>query len=246
MPTKAMLLAAGKGERLRPLTEIVPKCMIPVDGKPLLEHTVERLAEYGVSELVINLHYLPDVLVDYFKDGSRWGVSITYSPEKELLGTAGSVRKMADFFDGPFFVWYGDNLSTCRLESLWQQHRAKGGLATIALHEREDPTQSGIVGLDENGRLTRFLEKPRAREVFSHWVNAGLMVLEPQVLELIPPNTFSDFGRDLFPKMLEQELPLYGYKMTAAEGLWWIDTPEDLERVQRAFAGAAASKGSAS
>lgn len=231
-----MLLAAGKGTRLHPLTDTVPKCMVPIGGKPLLEHNIEWLKRYGVTDLVINLHHLAESLMEHFGDGNRWGVRITYSPEKELLGTAGSVRRMRDHFGDSFFVWYGDNLSTCRLDKLWQRHREKNGLATLALFEREDATQSGIVGLDDDDRITRFLEKPRPEQIFSRRVNAGVMALEPQVLEWIPADGASDFGRDIFPALLSQGLPLYGYRMSADEGLWWIDTPEDLERAQAALA----------
>ena len=237
LPKKAILLAAGQGVRLRPLTQTVPKCMVPVAGKPLLEHNVEWLKKYGVTDLVINLHYLPESVVSYFGDGGRWGVRITYSREAELLGTAGAVKKVRDIFDGPFFVWYGDNLSTCRLDRLWAMHTARGGVATIALHEREDPTQSGIVGMDEDDRITRFLEKPRPDQIFSHWVSAGIIALDPRVLDSIPGHGASDFGRDVFPRLLEEGAAIYGYKMSAEEGLWWVDTAGDLERVQAEMAG---------
>jgi len=226
-----MILAAGQGTRLRPLTERVPKCMVPVGGKPVLEHAIEWLRRYGVTDLIVNLHHLPDAVVNYFRDGSRWGVKITYSVEKEPLGTAGGVKNVEWFFDGPFFVWYGDNLSTCDLACLYAFHQAKGGIATIALHYREDPTASGIVGLDENERIIRFLEKPRPDEIFSHWVSAGIFVLEPAVLQAIPAEGTPDFGRDVFPALVAQGAPLYGYRMSQDEGLWWIDTLEDLRRL---------------
>jgi len=227
-----MILAAGQGTRLRPLTESIPKCMMPIGGKPLLEHTILWLRKYGVTDLMINLHYLPQVVKDYFGDGQRCGVRVTYSVEKEALGTAGGVKNVAWFFDGPFFVWYGDNLSTCRLDRLWEFHRAKGGIVTIALHYREDPTQSGIVGLDENDRIVRFLEKPTPDQVFSHWVSAGIFVLEPAVLQAIPAEGTPDFGRDVFPGLLADGQSLYGYRMSQDEGLWWIDTLDDLQSVQ--------------
>lgn len=237
VPTKAMLLAAGRGSRLRPLTESVPKCMVPLANKPILEYNIEWLRRHGVVDLIINLFHLPDVVMDYFGDGSRWGVHITYSLESELLGSAGGVRNVADFFDGPFFVWYGDNLSTCDLCRLYGFHRAKGGVATIALCHREDPTASGIVGLGGQGRITRFLEKPRPDQVFSHWVNAGIFVLEPQVLEAIPPDGAPDFGQDVFPGLLMEGERLYGYRMSEEEGLWWIDTPDDLDRLRLMWEG---------
>lgn len=231
-PTKAMLLAAGQGTRLRPLTERIPKCMVPIGGKPILEHTLEWLRHYGITEIIINLYHLPEVIRAYFGDGQKWGVNIAYSPEDRPLGTAGGVRNAAWFFGGPFFVWYGDNLSVCRLDRLWEFHKVKGGIATIALHHRDDPTQSGIVGLDETDRITRFLEKPRPDQVFSYWVSAGIFVLEPQVLDAIPAEGTPDFGRDVFPALLDTDQPLYGYRMSPDEGLWWVDTPEDLRWVE--------------
>jgi mannose-1-phosphate guanylyltransferase len=236
-PTKAMLLAAGQGTRLRPLTETVPKCMVALANKPVLEYNIEWLRRYGVVDLVINLFHLPDVVMDYFGDGSRWGVHITYSLESEMLGTAGGVRNVADLFDSPFFVWYGDNLSTCDLHNLYAFHRAKGGVATIALYYRKDPTASGIVGLDAQDRITRFLEKPRPEQVFSHWVNAGILLLEPQVLEAIPPDGSPDFGRDVFPALLAAGERIYGYRLTQEEGLWWIDTADDLDRLRLVWKG---------
>lgn len=237
MPTKAMLLAAGKGTRLRPVTATMPKCMVPVRGKPMLQHNIEWLRRFGVTELVINLSYLPDAVVDHFGDGSEWGVSITYSREEELLGTAGGVKKVASFFENePFFVWYGDNLSTVNLAQLYDFHARNRATATITLFYREDVTASGIVGLDDAGRITRFLEKPRPEQVFSHWVNAGVYVLEPSVLDVIPAVGESDFGKEILPDLLKAGEPLYGYRLSGDEGLWWIDTLADLERLQKEFA----------
>jgi len=235
MPQRAMLLAAGLGTRLRPLTDDISKCMIPIGGKPLLEHSVGVLRSYGVNDLVINLHHLPQTVMNHFGDGSGLGIRINYSVEPELLGTAGAVKKVEQVFDGPFFVWYGDNLSTCRLDRLWQFHQSKSGVATIALHYREDPTRSGIVGLDENDRVTRFFEKPRPDQVFSHWVNAGILVLEREVLDAIPAGLVADFGRDIFPALLERDSAIFGYRMAEDESLWWIDTAQDLATVEQSL-----------
>jgi len=234
-PTQAMLLAAGLGTRLRPLTDRVPKCLVPVGGRPLLEHTLELLRGYGVTDIVINVHHLAEVVRGHFGDGSRWGVRVRYSHEDTLLGTAGAVKHAAAWFSGPFFVWYGDNLSTCRLDRLWEFHRACGGIATIALFHRPDPAQSGIVALDDDGRIRRFLEKPQPDEIFSHWISAGVLVVEPPLLDAIPPGQFVDFGRDVFPALLARGAALYGYRMSADEGLWWIDRPEDLDRLAHAW-----------
>lgn len=234
-PTRAMVLAAGLGTRLRPLTERTPKCMIVLGGKPLLAYTLEWLQRYGVTDVVINLHHLPDAVIGYFGDGTRCGIRITYAVERELLGTAGAVKNVASFFDSSFFVWYGDNLSTCRLDRLWAFHRTRGGAATIALYHREDVTQSGIIGMDERARVTRFLEKPARDQVFSRWVSAGILVLEPRVLEAIPAGKAMDFGQDLFPDLLARNEPVYGYRMSADEGLWWIDRAEDLRHLERVW-----------
>jgi len=230
---KAMLLTAGRGTRLRPLTDRVPKCMLPIGGKPLLEYNIDWLRNYGVTDILINLHYLPHVITDHFGDGSKWGVRITYSLEKQILGTAGGVKKVADLFDYTFFVWYGDNLSTCDLGRLLQFHKAKGGVLTIALFHREDVTRSGIIGLAEDDRVVRYLEKPGQQEIFSQWVNAGIMVLEPEVLGCIPSDRPADFGRDVIPAMLAEGQRLFGYRMSPEEDLWWIDTIEDMQRTEQ-------------
>jgi NDP-sugar pyrophosphorylase family protein len=228
-----MLLAAGSGTRLRPITDRMPKCMVQILGKPVLEHTIRHLCSFGVVDIMVNLSYRPEVVTDYFGDGSRFGVKMRYSFEQEALGTAGGVRNVASFFDGPFFVWYGDNLSNCDLRRLYMFHCQKSSVATIVLHHRDDPTASGIVGLDGDNRIERFLEKPRPDQVFSHWVNAGIFVIEPEALAAIAMNGQPDFGRDVFPALLGKGYSLYGYRMTSPEGLWWIDMLEDLSRVQQ-------------
>lgn len=229
-----MILAAGLGTRLRPLTEHTPKCMMEVGGRPLLEHTLRWLGGYGVTDVVINLHYRGEAVREYFGDGRRLGVAITYSEESGLLGTAGGVKKMARHFGGPFFVWYGDNLSRCRMDRLYRYHRERRAALTVALFRRRDPANSGIAGLDRRGAITRFVEKPAPAMVFSHWVSAGIMVVEPATLSLLADGQAADFGRDLFPAMLARGLPLYGYRLTRAEGLRWLDTPADYRRLARA------------
>jgi len=230
-----MLLAAGEGTRLRPLTNQMPKSMVPLAGKPVLEHNIEWLRRFGVDEFMINLYYMPDAVRDYLGNGRQWDVSIHYSVEKNLLGTAGGLKKVESFFDGPFFVWYGDNLSTIDLNKLAAFHREKASQATVALFYREDPTASGIVGLDQNKRITRFLEKPAADQVFSNWVSAGIFLLETPVFDYILPDTNSDFGHDVLPDMLAKGVPMFGYEMAGDEQLYWIDTPSDLQRIQELF-----------
>jgi NDP-sugar pyrophosphorylase family protein len=230
---KIMFLAAGLGVRLKPLTDSLPKCMVPIQGKPLLEHNINWAKRFGFTEVIINLHYKPEVIRGYFEDGSRWGVHITYSYEAEILGTAGAVRQVADWLDGPVCIWYGDNLSTCNLAEMAAFHRQRQAAATLALFQRPDTRASGIVAFDENQRITRFLEKPRPEQVFSHWVNAGIYILEPAVVEMIPTGRPVDFSREVFPALLEAGQPVYAYCLGQDEGLWWIDTPQDLTHLQQ-------------
>ncbi len=208
-----MILAAGRGTRLRPLTNQLPKAMVPFADKPLLEYVVRLLAQHGFDDLVINLHHLPQVIADYFGDGRDWGVSIAYSPEDELLGTAGAVRQVADFFDQPFLVYYGDNLTNFNLGDLWQTHHCEGEIASLGLLRMDDPTTRGIVGLDARNRITRFSEKPRADQVFdNYWVNAGIYVVQPAILDCIPPDTHCDFS-EVFADLLAAGRPLLGHPM---------------------------------
>lgn len=224
---KALVLAAGKSERLRPLTDRIPKPMLVVAGRPVLEHNVRLLLRHGVTELIINLHHEPDVIRSYFSDGAAFGTRIAYSWEPDLLGTAGAVKRLQQEFTETFLVVYGDNLTNCNLGELIAFHKSHGGCATIALFPREDVLASGIVGIDPAGRVLQFLEKPSPDRVFSHWVNAGVLVLEPSVLAHIPDGV-SDFGRDVLPGLVACGMPVFGYTMT--EQLWWIDTPEDYQR----------------
>ncbi len=230
---KAVILAAGHGSRLRLISENIPKPMVPVAGRPLLEYTVRLLKKYGVENIFINLHYFPEVITSYFDDGKGWGVNITYSWEKKLLGTAGAVKKLETFLKETFLVIYGDNLSNCNIARLCDFHSSKNGIATIALHRREDPTSSGIVKLDKNCRITKFLEKPRIKEIFSNLVNAGILVLEPEIMGYIPQGRAYDFGEDVFPQLLQKGEVVYGYAME--KPLLWVDTPEDYRNVQTNF-----------
>lgn len=226
---KAMLLAAGLGTRLRPLTDRLPKCMVPVVGKPVLQWNIEWLRSQGVLELVINLYRHPEMVTDYFGDGSAFGVHLEYSYEPELLGTAGALWGARRFLSSPrFWVLYADNLVNCSLERMESLHLAQGATLTMGLFWREDVSASGVVGLNSHGRITGFKEKPAADEVLSHWVNAGIFLCEARVQQFIPPGRISDFGHDVLPAMLVANEPMYGYTLGPAETLHWIDTPEDL------------------
>jgi NDP-sugar pyrophosphorylase family protein len=208
---KAMILAAGEGTRLRPLTLTLPKPMLPICNTPLLVRTVELLRAQGVTELAVNLYHKPEAIRAYF------GEMLTYSDEPELRGTAGGVKALEGFLDTTFAVLYGDNLYDFALAPLEAFHQEKNALATIATFETPSPTACGLIATDADGRVIRFQEKPRPEEVFTHTANAGVYILEPEVLEHIPVNRACDFGQEIFPLLLERfpsrlfARPLSGY-----------------------------------
>ena len=219
---KAMVLAAGLGTRLRPFTEDKPKCLIPLAGRPLIDWTLRWLYRSGVTECVINLHYLADKVRQFVGDGSKYGLRVDYSYEPELLGTAGAVKKVAAFFDQPFYVIYSDNFSQWDLKKLVDIYEKHQPAATMAVHWREDVTQSGMVELGHNNRILRLVEKPGMGNVTSHYVNAGFYYLNPRVLNYIPDGKPCDFAFHVFPEMLRSEEEMYAVKME--EPIIGIDT----------------------
>lgn len=217
---KAMILAAGVGSRLDPLTRAVPKPMVPVVNRPVIEHIVLDLKKHGFTEIMVNLHYLGDVIQEGLGDGARLGVHISYAQEDKLWGDAGSVKRSQAFFGGEtFLVVGGDDISDIDLSGLMAFHREKHAASTIATTVVDDPSQFGIVVTDEDGRITRFLEKPKGGDVFSNTANTGVYVFEPDVFDLIPPDTFWGFGNNVFPSLLAAGHPLYGFATTA----YWKD-----------------------
>jgi NDP-sugar pyrophosphorylase family protein len=229
---QAVILAAGEGQRLRPLTENLPKPMLSIAGKPILEHNVELLARHGVDRIFINTHHCAESIVGHFGDGAAFGVHIEYSREDPILGTSGALLPLRGRLSSTFLVLYGDNLTTCDLGALAAFHHSKDAVASIAVYERENATAGGIVSIGEDDRILRFLEKPRSDQVFSSWVNAGIVVCEPEIFDAIPPG-FSDFGKDVFPAMIADNKALFTYRLNGRnERLWWIDSPEDYERTK--------------
>ncbi len=208
---KGMILAAGEGQRLRPLTDHLPKPMLPIAGRPLLEHTILHLRDCGVTDLAINLYYLPAAVIEHFGNGSRWGVRLRYSVEEKLLGSAGGVKRLQAFFDDTFMVYYGDVFTRADLRPMIAFHRRAGALATMGLYQVPDPWNRGIVQLDNSQTIVRFVEKPPRDQVFSNLANAGIYILEPEVLDSIPAEQVYDFGHDVFPKMLAEGARIAGY-----------------------------------
>jgi len=211
---KAMILAAGLGTRLRPLTDLISKPMAPIVNKPVMEHIVNLLAEHGFRDIVCNLHYFPDEIKNHFGDGSKWGVNIVYSFEEELLGTAGGVKKVEDFFEGQtFLVISGDALTDINLSSAYRLHKEKKGVGTLVLTEVEDTSQFGVVILDKDKRIKGFQEKPLGGEAKSNLANSGIYFFETDVFKFMPSKgQFYDFGKNLFPELLKKNIPYYGYK----------------------------------
>lgn len=228
----AVILAAGKGSRLGQVGEETPKPLVDVGGRPPLARHLENCSRHGVKRAFINTHHLPDKIRGFCGDGSAWGLSITYSYEPELLGTAGALDNFRQALaGGPFFVIYGDNLVEPDLGSLLQTHTSFDAAATIALHHREDVSTSGMVVCDPAGRITKFVEKPAPHERVSHLVNAGIYVLSPKILALVPRGVECDFGRNIFPGMLERGELLAAHIIT--DPVLPVDTPELLEAARR-------------
>ncbi|HZY44390.1 MAG TPA: sugar phosphate nucleotidyltransferase [Anaerolineae bacterium] len=238
-PMRAMILAAGEGTRLRPLTLDKPKPMLPVNDKPLLHYTIKWLREAGIHDVAVNLHYRPASIVDHFGDGAHWGVNLSYSHEDSLLGTAGALRKLNGFaISGSLVVVYGDVLTNLDLRGLMAFHRqqlARDPLlgVTLSLQRLPNPIGKGLVELDERGRVTRFVEKPAAHEMFGDLVNAGVMIIEPGVIDRIPRDTFYDFGQHLLPDLLHSDRSIYGWIIPANAYLIDIGTPENYAQAQR-------------
>jgi mannose-1-phosphate guanylyltransferase / phosphomannomutase len=227
-----VIMAGGQGTRLRPLTSDQPKPMIPIVGIPCMEHIVNLLKEHGFTEIVVTLQFMPEEIQDYFGDGSDWGVSMSYSIEDVPAGTAGSVKLAEEHLEGErMLVISGDALTDCDLSRVVSFHEEKAAEATMVLKSVENPLDFGIVITEEDGRISRFLEKPAWGQVFSDTVNTGIYLLEPSVLAEIPAEGEYDFSKELFPKLLEAGRPLYGF---VTEDYWEdIGTLEQYMSAQR-------------
>ena len=210
-------MAGGEGTRLRPLTSNQPKPMVPVVGKPCMEHIVELLRSHGMEDVIVTVAFLPQAIRSYFGDGESLGVNIEYSVEESPLGTAGSVRLASAKLEDTFVVISGDALTDANLQNLVDFHREKEAAVTIGLKSVENPLEFGIVVTDDEGRIERFLEKPSWGQVFSDTINTGIYVLEPEVLRHVPTDRPYDFSKELFPLLLEMGRPLFGY---AFEEYW--------------------------
>jgi mannose-1-phosphate guanylyltransferase len=211
---KAMVLAAGLGTRLRPLTYEITKPMVPVLDRPVMEHIVDLIERYEFDGVIANLHYFPETIREHF------GERISYRFEEELLGTAGGVRACADFFgDEPFLVISGDALTDIDLGAFVARHRESGGVATLAVKQVADTREYGVVLHDSAGRITGFQEKPAPEEALSDLGNCGIYMFEPRIFDYFPERPFVDWAKDVFPTLLENDVPFHIHEV----GEYWND-----------------------
>lgn len=222
---KAVLLVGGAGTRIRPLTYVVPKCMLPVGGKPLIERTFSYLKEYGIDEFVLCVAYLKKQIMDYVKDGSEFGVKVEYAQSDFPLGTGGQLKTAEKLVDGRFLVLNGDILTNLNVNNLVKTHVKNGGVATIAVKKFQVKVPYGHITISDSCQILKFEEKP----TLSYIANAGIYVLEPLIFSLIPGNRECSIEREVFPVLLEK-----GYRLNAYyEDAFWADigTISDFENV---------------
>lgn len=208
---KGIIMAGGAGSRLRPLTCDLPKPMVPVMNRPVMHYGVKLLERHGVKDIGVTLQYLPKTIQDYFGDGSQYNVNLHYFIEESPLGTAGSVKNAQSILDETFIVISGDALTDIDLSRALDFHRRNNSIATLVLKRVNIPLEYGVVVTNQNDEITRFLEKPGWGEVFSDTVNTGIYILEPEVLDYFEPEVKFDFSKDLFPMLLRDKKPMYGY-----------------------------------
>jgi mannose-1-phosphate guanylyltransferase / phosphomannomutase len=225
---KAVVMAGGEGSRLRPLTIGRPKPMVPIVDAPVMEHIFNLLRRHGITEVVVTLQYLSRVIQEYFDDGSDFGMRIHYTVEETPLGTAGSVKNAEHLLDEPFLVISGDALTDFNLEEIIAYHRAKEAMATLTLYRVPSPLEYGVVIVDREGRVVRFLEKPSWGEVFSDTVNTGIYVLDPRIFRYVPAGVPVDWSNDVFPQLLRNGDPMFGY----VAGGYWCDVGNIAEYVR--------------
>jgi NDP-sugar pyrophosphorylase family protein len=226
-----MVMAAGLGTRLRPLTDFLPKPMMPVANRPVLHHLLNLLHRHDVREVGINVHAFPEMIQTYFGDGSSLDMSIQWSHEPELLGTAGGTKKLEDFWEGEtILVTSGDGLHDVDVTALLGHHRRSGALATVTVKPVPDPSAYGVVILDRDTRVRGFQEKPRREQARSDLANCGVYVIEPELLKRIEPGEFVDFGEHIWPSLVSANERMYAYTTMA----YWNDVG-DLDELRNSI-----------
>ncbi|HDD46447.1 MAG TPA: nucleotidyltransferase family protein, partial [Candidatus Aenigmarchaeota archaeon] len=223
----AVILAGGKGTRLRPITYEIPKPLVPVHGKPVVAHIFDLLKKYGIVDVILSIGYLKEKIKNEIGDGSKFGVKVRYIEEEEPLGTGGPLRLAKDILKSAFIVSNGDELKDINIMDMYEVHKRNNALVTIALKTVEDPSAYGVAKL-EGERIMEFVEKPKKEEAPSNLINAGFYIMEPKVIDMIPEGNVS-LERDIFPKIAEMG-KLYGYPFSGQ----WFDTG-NIERYERAI-----------
>ncbi|MBI5452379.1 nucleotidyltransferase family protein [Candidatus Gottesmanbacteria bacterium] len=210
---KAIILAGGRGERLKPLTDSIPKPMIEAAGKPILEHIISQMKKHGIKDFIIALYYLPKVITSYFGNGSKLGVNIQYTFENLPMGTAGAVLPSKKFIKETFIVTYADILRDLDITAMTAQHQKKKALATINIYKRKSRNAKSCVIFDNNGKVIKFVERPSKKKLKGKfiWANGSFYVFEPEIFSYIPQNKPSDFGKDIFPDVLTAKKSIYVY-----------------------------------
>lgn len=213
---KAIIIAGGKGERLRSLTGRLPKAMIKVAGKPMLEHIIIHLRKHKIKEFIISLCFLPDKITSYFGDGSKFGVNINYIFEDKdnPLGTAGAIKGARKYINGTFIVAYVDILRELDIKTMIKIHKGKKALATISVYHNKNADPKSIVRFDSYNRIFQFIERPKPEDVGKEkvWSNASFYILEPEIFDYIPMGLSSDFAWDIFPKVIKKEKNIFAFK----------------------------------
>lgn len=217
---QAVILAGGTSARLHGLSTNLPKPLAPFFDRPLIHYTIKLLAKHGIKDILIAVSQCAKELVEYFGTGSSYGVDIRYSVETEPMGSAGAVKLLQPMLTETFVVISGDLITDIDLAQAIRTHNSASSLATMLLHEVDDPSQFGIVGCDDSGRVTRLIEKPRSIEAFTNTINTGIYVLEPEALSSIPYNTAQEFTTNLFPRLLHNQESVYGFEVPG----YWCDT----------------------
>lgn len=231
-PKKAILLLGGKGTRFRPITYELPKALLPVQGKTVPEHLIDLFKKFNIADLIFSVGYKADKIKEYYGDGSKFGVKITYVQEDEPLGSAGAIKLASKLIEESFIVTNGDELKDIDLEEMYQFHKQNGALVTVALTTVDNPSAYGVAKLKGN-RILEFVEKPKKENAPSNLINSGLSIWEPSVIKIIPDG-FSMYEEKVFPKLASQE-KLYGYPFSGQ----WFDTgtPERYERAIKEWKG---------
>ncbi|MBI5747968.1 MAG: nucleotidyltransferase family protein [Nitrospinae bacterium] len=231
---KAIVLAAGYGERMRPLTNSIPKPLLPINGKPILHYTLQLLKKNGIFEIVINLHHLPDMIMEAFGDGSSFGMKIHYSYEKEILGTAGGIKAAERFLkDGTFLVINSDIIADIDIKKVLKFHKKKKTFVTMVLRHDPDVDRYGAIEIDSDGRIRRFLGKPEYNGIspLKKLMFTGIHIFEPEIFDEMPSKRYCGITEETYPKLINKNTPIYGYEFNG----YWIDigTPERYENAKR-------------